>query len=102
MQEPRAEAASGPQRGELAIGFDKRLLGYVLSGMVIAKDCPGRRMEVAFVAADKNGVDIAAAGENLANEVGVGSLRKGFGERHISIDDCQSGFAAGISRILPR
>jgi hypothetical protein len=57
---------------------------------------------MAFVAPDKNGIDLAAAGENLANEVIVGSLGMRFGGRHISIDDCQGGFAAGISRILPR
>ena len=74
-QEPGAEPARGPELGEFGVGFNERLLGYVLGGLVVAEDGPGSGMDMVFIAPDEVGVGIAVTGQDVANEIVVGTFK---------------------------
>jgi hypothetical protein len=93
-KEPWPQGAGSAERGKLAICFDKRLLGRVLGGVVVAEDRPGGGMDDTLVASNDVRVSLTVAAENRADESFVGLRRARFQCHHIQIDEDRGHFAA--------
>jgi hypothetical protein len=93
-EDPGAEQTRAPERGEVVVGLNERLLGDVLCGVVVMENGPGSGMDMVFVAPNEVGIGIPIAGQNFADKMVVGLHGAGFESWHIHRDEGGRDFAA--------